>query len=198
MARPPPGPFVIDPAGPRAHRVPHPDEYPASTGLRIRSSPTRVPACCPPPPLGSTDSLAYISGQTPATRSRAVCLPARSTWGRDSLARDVLRHLGGGDLRPGGRIAARAEHLAHAARHGGFRCWSRGTSRTTAVTSRAAAYMITSARRGGTRSRPTPRPGLLTGTPCDQPWFELTSASGKPLKHDLSERAGAGAAARKA
>ena len=77
--RPHPGPVRHRPAGPRAHRLPDPDELrehqPGRADPRRRGVSSLLPGH---PPLASTRSLAYISGQAPAARVTLPGVPSGS------------------------------------------------------------------------------------------------------------------------
>jgi cytochrome oxidase Cu insertion factor (SCO1/SenC/PrrC family) len=201
--------FVIDPQG-RERTVYLTQMNYASITQAAQIIAQRVSSLLPGhPPLASTHSLAYISGQTPAARVTLPGVPSGSvtlgpgqprlvmffaTWVAETS--DLRAHL----------LALNA--YAHAAREGG-RGGGRGLPGLVAVDEQttepspgaAAAYLknLGAPLRYPVAADATGRVADGYGV-ADQPWFELTSASGKILwKHDgwLSVQA-LEAAARKA
>jgi cytochrome oxidase Cu insertion factor (SCO1/SenC/PrrC family) len=201
--------FVIDPQG-RERTVYLTQMNYASITQAAQIIAQRVSSLLPGhPPLASTHSLAYISGQTPAARLTLPGVPSGSvtlgpgqprlvmffaTWVAETS--DLRAHL----------LALNA--YAHAAGEGG-RGGGRGLPGLVAVDEQttepspgaAAAYLknLGAPLRYPVAADATGRVADGYGV-ADQPWFELTSASGKILwKHDgwLSVRA-LEAAARKA
>ena len=201
--------FVIDPQG-RERTVYLTQMNYASITQAAQIIAQRVSGLLPGhPPLASTHSLAYISGQTPAARVTLPGVPSGSvtlgpgqprlvmffaTWVAETS--DLRAHL----------LALNA--YAHAAREGG-RGGGRGLPGLVAVDEQttepspgaAAAYLkdLGAPLRYPVAADATGRVADGYGV-ADQPWFELTSASGKILwKHDgwLSVQA-LEAAARKA
>ena len=201
--------FVIDPQG-RERTVYLTQMNYASITQAAQIIAQRVSSLLPGhPPLASTHSLAYISGQTPAARVTLPGVPSGSvtlgpgqprlvmffaTWVAETS--DLRAHL----------LALNS--YAHAAREGG-RGGGRGLPGLVAVDEQttepspgaAAAYLknLGAPLRYPVAADATGRVADGYGV-ADQPWFELTSASGKILwKHDgwLSVQA-LEAAARKA
>ena len=201
--------FVIDPQG-RERTVYLTQMNYASITQAAQIIAQRVSSLLPGhPPLASTHSLAYISGQTPAAAVTLPGVPSGSvtlgpgqprlvmffaTWVAETS--DLRAHL----------LALNS--YAHAAREGG-RGGGRGLPGLVAVDEQttepspgaAAAYLknLGAPLRYPVAADATGRVADGYGV-ADQPWFELTSASGKILwKHDgwLSVQA-LEAAARKA
>jgi cytochrome oxidase Cu insertion factor (SCO1/SenC/PrrC family) len=201
--------FVIDPQG-RERTVYLTQMNYASITQAAQIIAQRVSSLLPGhPPLASTHSLAYISGQTPAARVTLPGVPSGSvtlgpgqprlvmffaTWVAETS--DLRAHL----------LALNS--YAHAAREGG-RGGGQGLPGLVAVDEQttepspgaAAAYLknLGAPLRYPVAADATGRVADGYGV-ADQPWFELTSASGKILwKHDgwLSVQA-LEAAARKA
>jgi cytochrome oxidase Cu insertion factor (SCO1/SenC/PrrC family) len=201
--------FVIDPQG-RERTVYLTQMNYASITQAAQIIAQRVSSLLPGhPPLASTHSLAYISGQTPAARVTLPGVPSGSvtlgpgqprlvmffaTWVAETS--DLRAHL----------LALNS--YAHAAREGG-RGGGRGLPGLVAVDEQttepspgaAAAYLknLGAPLRYPVAADATGRVADGYGV-ADQPWFELISASGKILwKHDgwLSVQA-LEAAARKA
>jgi cytochrome oxidase Cu insertion factor (SCO1/SenC/PrrC family) len=186
--------FVIDPQG-RERTVYLTQMNYASITQAAQIIAQRVSSLLPGhPPLASTHSLAYISGQTPAARVTLPGVPSGSvtlgpgqprlvmffaTWVAETS--DLRAHL----------LALNA--YAHAAGEGG-RGGGRGLPGLVAVDEQttepspgaAAAYLknLGAPLRYPVAADATGRVADGYGV-ADQPWFELTSASGKILwKHD--------------
>ena len=201
--------FVIDPQG-RERTVYLTQMNYASITQAAQIIAQRVSGLLPGhPPLASTHSLAYISGQTPAARVTLPGVPSGSVTlgpGRPRLVMFFATWVAEtSDLRA--HLLA-LNSYAHAAREGG-RGGGRGLPGLVAVDEQttepspgaAAAYLknLGAPLRYPVAADATGRVADGYGV-ADQPWFELTSASGKILwKHDgwLSVQA-LEAAARKA